>query len=413
MPFLSMLFLLSFLDRANVSFAALGMNQDLGFTPTVYALGVGVFFLGYVLFEVPSNLMIEKFGARRWIAPLTIAWGCIAVLMAFVHNSSTFFVLRFLLGVAEAGLLPGLFLYLTYWFPVHYRGRMSALIMAALPVSLIISGPLSGAILSLPQLQGLAGLKSWQWMFIIEGLPTLIAGVAVYRLMPDRPSDATWLRREEADALESALFREAQATSRHRSSLRDGLWSFPVLVLSVAYFGALVGSFGIIFWVPQIVRGFGASTLQTGFISAIPFIVALVAVVRLGRYVDRTGRRFSVCCIAMIAGSLGLWAAGSTSNPTIAIAALSVAAAGIMGSTGGFWTLPQVYMKGSAIAGAFAMINSIGAVGGFVGPYIIAWAKERSGGFGLGLTLLSFGPLVGAMLIAALGSAQRPQAATT
>ncbi|KPU94345.1 hypothetical protein APR50_10795 [Variovorax paradoxus] len=414
MPFLALLFLLSFLDRANVSFAALGMNKDLGFTPTVYALGVGVFFLGYVLFEVPSNMMIEKIGARRWIAPLTIAWGCVAMAMAFVHDANSFFVLRFLLGVAEAGLLPGLFLYLTYWFPAEYRGRMSALIMAALPVSLIVSGPVSGAILSLPQLQGLAGLKNWQWMFIIEGLPTLIAGLAVYRLMPDRPRDAAWLRPEEAQALESALDREnRQATPQHRSSLRDGLWSAPVLVLSLAYFGGLVGSFGIIFWVPQIVRGFGASTLQTGFISAIPFVVALVVIVALGRYVDRTGRRFSVCCVALTAGALGLWAAGSTAEPVLAIAALSVAAAGIMGSTGGFWTLPQVYLKGSAIAAAFAMINSVGALGGFVGPYIIGWAKERSGGFGLGLTLLSLGPLAAALLVAALGRLGRPQPAET
>ncbi len=412
MPFLALLFLLSFLDRANVSFAALGMNQDLGFTPTVYALGVGFFFFGYVLFEVPSNMMIEKIGARRWIAPLTIAWGCVAVLMAFTHSANSFFTLRFLLGMAEAGLLPGLFLYLTYWFPAEYRGRMSAFIMAAMPVALIISGPVSGAILGMESLQGLWGLKNWQWMFILEGLPTLLAGLAVYRLMPDRPRDAAWLHPDEAQALEAALARESlQATPQHRSSLRDGLLSLPVIVLSLAYFGALIGSFGIIFWVPQIVRGFGVSTLQTGFISAIPFIVALVAIIALGRYVDRTGRRFSVAIAGLLAGALGLWIAGGTTSPVLAIAALSLGAAGIMGSTGGFWTLPQLYLKGSAIAGAFAMINSVGALGGFVGPYIIGWAKEHSGGFGLGLTLLSLGPLAAAVLVALLGSVRRPQLA--
>ncbi len=332
--------------------------------------------------------------------------------MAFTSGANSFFALRFLLGMAEAGLLPGLFLYLTYWFPAAYRGRMSTFIMAAMPVALILSGPVSGAILGMESLHGLWGLKNWQWMFILEGLPTLLAGFAVYRLMPDRPRDAAWLRPDEAQALEAALARESQqATPQHRSSLRDGLLSLPVIFLSLAYFGGLIGSFGIIFWVPQIVRGFGASTLQTGFISAIPFIVALVAIITLGRYVDRTGRRFSVAIAGLLAGALGLWIAGGTTNPALAIAALSLGAAGIMGSTGGFWTLPQLYLKGSALAGAFAMINSVGALGGFVGPYIIGWAKEHSGGFGLGLTLLSLGPLAASVLVALLGSVCRPQPA--
>ncbi len=392
-PFMSLLFLLSFIDRSNVSFAALQMNKDLGFTPTVYAWGVGFFFFGYVLFEVPSNMILEKIGARRWIAPIVVAWGLASMALAWADGANTFFTLRFLLGLAEAGILPGLLLYMTYWFPKARRGRMTALIMLAIPMSIVIGGPLSGLIMGIPALEGAWGMKAWQWLFLIEGIPAVLAGFAVYAVMPDRPADAKWLEPAEAAALQEMLDAEERAPSSHvhGTSLIEGLISPPVLLLSFAYFGALLGGFGIIFWVPQIVKAFGLSNFETGLVAAIPYACSVVAMVVLGRIGDATGKRVALVIGPILAGALGLVIAGLTTQPVLSIAALSLAACGIYGMLPSFWTLPPTYLKGSAVAGGFAMINSIGALGGFVGPYIIAWVKETTGTFGPGLMLLGLG----------------------
>ena len=276
-PFMGLLFLLSFIDRANVSFASLQMNKDLGFTPTIYAWGVGFFFFSYVLFEVPSNMILDRIGARRWIAPTVLAWGAIAIAMAWVDGARSFFLLRFLLGIAEAGLLPGLLLYLTYWFPASQRAHMSALFLIAIPFSNALGAPISGYILDIPGLAGAWGLKSWQWLFVIEGLPALLFGLAVYFVLPDRPRNASWLTSEECAALESELARDATTGARKHASLIDGLISPPVLWLSLAYFGALLGGFGIIFWTPQIVKAFGLSNAQTGLVTAIPFAASSIS----------------------------------------------------------------------------------------------------------------------------------------
>ena len=403
-PFMSLLFLLSFIDRANVSFAALHMNKQLGFTPTVYAWGVGFFFFGYVLFEVPSNMILEKIGARRWIAPIVVGWGLASMALAWTTDATSFFALRFLLGLAEAGILPGLLLYMTYWFPKDRRGRMTAFIMLAIPMSIVVGGPLSGLILGIPSLEGAFGLKSWQWLFVLEGLPAVAAGLAVYALMPDRPRDATWLTAEEATALQDVLDHEDRAPSAHGhgTSLIEGLISAPVILLSFAYFGALLGGFGIIFWVPQIVKAFGLSDVQTGLVAAIPYACSVVAMVVLGRLGDRTGKRVALVIGPILAGALGLVIAGASTSPVLSIAALSLAACGIYGMLPSFWTLPPTYLKGSAVAGGFAMVNSIGALGGFVGPYIIAFVKETTGAFGPGLMLLGVGAAMTAVFVFAL-----------
>ncbi len=400
-PFMSLLFLLSFIDRSNVSFAALQMNRDLGFTPTTYAWGVGFFFFGYVAFEVPSNMILERIGARAWIAPIVIAWGLASMALAWANDAERFFALRFVLGLAEAGILPGLLLYMTYWFPKDRRGRLTAAIMLAIPLSIVVGGPLSGLILSIPGLDGALGLRAWQWLFILEGLPAVGAGFAAYSLLPNRPKDAAWLSAEEAIALQEVLDQEERAPAAHGlgSSLIEGLISAPVLLLAFAYFGALLGGFGIIFWVPQIVKSFGLSDWQTGLVTAIPYACSVVAMVVLGRLGDRTGRRAALVIGPILAGAAGLVVAGLTTSPVVSIAALSVAACGIYGMLPSFWTLPPTHLKGSAVAGGFAMINSIGALGGFVGPYIIAWVKETTGTFGPGLVVLGAGAATTALFV--------------
>ena len=406
-PFMGLLFLVSFLDRANVSFAALVMNKDLGFTPTIYSWGVGFFFFGYVLFEVPSNIMVHRIGARRWIGPIVIVWGLASIALFTANGARTFFPLRFVLGAAEAGFLPGMLLYLTYWFPPGQRARMTALFMMAIPLSIVIGAPLSGAILSMDSLNGLWGLKNWQWLFVIEGLPAILLGLMVFEFLPDRPRDAAWLTPEEKAALESELARSSGGSARHES-LGAGLFSGPVLLLGLAYFCALIGGFGIIFWVPQIVKAFGLSNLETGLVASIPYIASSIAMYVLGRLGDRTGRRVLLTVVPMLLGAFGLVLAGSTGNPYVSIFALSLAACGIYGMLPSFWTLPTVYLQGPAAAGGFAMINSIGAIGGFVGPFIIGWVKEHRGEFGSGLTILGAGAALTAILVLVLVTVYRP-----
>jgi len=402
--FMSLLFLVSFIDRSNVSFAALAMNKDLGFTPTVYAWGVGFFFFGYVLFEVPSNMILEKIGARRWIAPIVVAWGLASVALAWAGDAKSFFALRFLLGMAEAGLLPGLLLYMTWWFPANRRARMTALLMLAIPLSIVVGGPLSGIILGIPGLDGALGFKAWQWLFILEGIPAIAIGLTVPLVMPDRPAHAPWLSAAEKAAIDAELDREGRGSGRHApgSTLLEGLVSPPVLLLSLAYFGSLLGGFGIIFWVPQIVKAFGLTNVQTGFVAAIPYAAAVVAMVVLGRIGDATGKRVALVVLPAIAGAIGLIGAGLTSDPVVSIVALSLAASGIYGLLPSFWTLPPTYLRGSAVAAAFATVNSIGALGGFVGPYLVGWAKETTGSFSTGLILLGCGALVNAAAVLVL-----------
>ena len=286
LPFLCLCYAVNFLDRVNVGFAALSMNDDLGFSPSVFGAGAGIFFAGYILFEIPSNLAMQKFGARIWIARIMISWGIVAIAMAFVSGERSFYAMRFLLGVAEAGFFPGIILYLTYWFPARERARIVSLFMAAVPLVTMVGGPVSGALL---EMHGLLGLKGWHWLFIAEGLPAVILGVNALKFLDDRPEQVSWLNKEERTALASTLAAEAKATRETGyAGLSQALTRPRVLVLGFLYFCIVIGFYGVSFWMPQVIQTYGLTPLEIGFLTAIPFFFAAIAMVLWGAHSDRT-----------------------------------------------------------------------------------------------------------------------------
>ncbi|MCJ7527710.1 MAG: MFS transporter, partial [Methyloceanibacter sp.] len=285
MPFLCLCYTVSFLDRVNVGFAALSMNEDLGFSPSIFGAGAGIFFVGYILFEIPSNLALQRFGARIWIARIMISWGIVAACMALVSGTTSFYLMRFLLGVAEAGFFPGIILYLTYWFPARERARIIALFMAAVPLATMIGGPVSGALL---ELHGVGGLKGWQWLFIVEGLPAMILGVIALKFLDDRPEDASWLSKKERQALGNMLAAEAKATRDvGYAELGQALTRPRVLVLGLLYFCIVISFYGVGFWMPQVIQTYGLAPLKIGFLTAIPYFFAAIAMVLWGAHSDR------------------------------------------------------------------------------------------------------------------------------
>ncbi len=396
-PFLFLLYILNFLDRVNVGFAALEMNRDLGFGPAVYGFGAGIFFIGYCLFEVPSNLVLYRTGARLWIARIMVTWGLAASAMMLAHTPWSFYLLRFLLGVAEAGFFPGIIFYLTYWYPARERARAYAWFLAAIPVCGVIGGPLSGALLGL---DGWLGLQGWQWLFLLEGIPSVLVGIAVLWLLPDRPRDARWLRPEEAAWLEERLAAErGEQVASHGASLRRALGNPMVWWLGLSYFLLVVALYGFALWLPQVVKASGDfSNFQVGIITAIPYAVAAVGMVLVGRSSDRTGERHLHLALPALVGAVGFLATTRAGTPVLLVAALSLAAFGVLGWLGPFWALPTAFLREQAAAGGIALINSMGAAGGFVGPYLIGSIKERTGEFAPGLLLLA-GSLVAAVVI--------------
>jgi MFS transporter, ACS family, tartrate transporter len=403
-PLLMACYFVAFLDRVNVGFAALSMNQDLGFDSTIFGLGTGIFFIGYFFLEVPSNLVLEKVGARRWIARIMFTWGMISAAMALVWNEPSFYVARFLLGAAEAGFFPGVVLYLTYWFPAQHRARMVGLFMAAVPVSGVIGSPLSGWLLGL---DGTLGLHGWQWLFILEGLPSMLLGVVVWRYLIDRPSQAGWLTAAERARLEESLARERA----HRESVRtyrlgEALANGRVLALGLLYLGLVTGLYGVTFWLPQIVKGFGGlSNLEVGFIVALPTLLSAIAMVAWTRHSDRTRERPWHVALPAFAGALGLLASAGVSDPTLSMIALSVALVGIYAAIATSWTLPTAFLSGTAAAGGLALINSIGNLGGFAGPYFIGWIKTATGEYSLAFLIIGIGlALSGGIALAMRGA---------
>jgi ACS family tartrate transporter-like MFS transporter len=396
-PFLFLLYILNFLDRVNVGFAALEMNRDLGFGPEVYGFGAGVFFIGYCLFEVPSNLVLYRTGARLWIARIMVTWGLAASTMMLVHTPGSFYALRFLLGVAEAGFFPGIIFYLTYWYPAQARARTYAWFLAAIPVCGVIGGPVSGALLGL---DGRLGLQGWQWLFLLEGIPSILVGLAVLWLLPDRPRDAHWLLPSERAWLEDRMEAErAQRPSPHGDSLRRTLRNPLVWWLALSYFLLIVPLYGFALWLPQLIKASGDfSNFQVGVITAIPYAVAAVGMVLVGHRSDRTGERHLHLALPALAGALGFIAVTRTGSTGLLLAALSLTAFGVLGWLGPFWALPTAFLREQAAAGGIALINSLGAFGGFVGPYLIGRIKERTGEFTPGLLLLA-GFLVAAVVI--------------
>ena len=398
LPFLLLLYIISWLDRVNVGFAQLQLKPDLGFSDTIFGYGASIFFVGYALCEVPSNLLLVRYGARLWIARIMITWGLISIATMFVQGATSFYVLRFLLGMAEAGFLPGIVYYLSQWFPREHRARAVSWFMIGIPLSLIFGGPMSGWIMKyLDEVQGLHG---WQWMFLIEGIPAVALGFVVLGFLTEKPADARWLPAEQRAWLTERIAAEHhEAKSRHGFGLRQALTHPTVWLLAVVMFCCQTGSYGLSFWVPSIIKGLtGYSEFTVGTLTSIPYIAAAVAMVLVSRSSDRTGERFLHVAIPSVIGAAGFLAMAYMHSPWLALLALSIAAAGDYCTRGPFWALPGKFLVGSAAAGGIALINTMGALGGVVGPSTVGKLKDVTGGFLVPMLLLSGILVVGAAL---------------
>ena len=427
-PFLILCWLVAFLDRVNVGFAALTMNKALGLTAEMFGFGAGIFFFGYFIFEVPSNLILERVGARRWLARIMISWGVIAASFAFVpsisatlqglgfsffDNARTFYLMRFIFGAAEAGFFPGVILYLTYWFTAEERARWIGMFATGGPLALIVGGPISGFILD--ALDGYGGLGGWQWLFIVEGVPSVLVGLWALRHLTDKPGDALWLQPDERVALQARIDseRKRHEASRHYT-VREALTNPRVLGLSLVYFGILVANFGLFYWLPQIAKGVATDTgldtvtgisinTLTGYLVAIPYALTMVAIVWWARHSDATQERVWHVACAAVAGGVSLIAAAYLANPVLAAVALTIGVMANYSAIPVFWTLPTGFLTGSAAAGGIALINSIGGLGGFVGPYAIGWIKDATGQTTLGLVVLAAGSIMGGVVTLLIG----------
>jgi len=401
-PFLFICYVASYLDRINIGFAQLQMKQDLGFSDAVYGLGAGIFFFGYALFEVPSNLLLEKFGARRTLLRIMLLWGLTSAGMMFVSTPGQLYAARFLLGLFEAGFFPGIILYFTYWYPSYMRAKIIALFMSGMAVSGIIGGPLSGWIMN--DMAGVNGWAGWQWMFLLEGLPAVLLGLLVWFMLCDRPGDAKWLSAQEKDVVERTLQQDRQALgTAHHGGLRAALRDPKIYILAFAYFTFIAGTYVITFWLPTIVKGFGLTDpLQIGLLTAIPYVIGAIGMVVLGKHSDRTRERRWHCAGAAFLGGAGLVAASFLAgNLPLALVALSLATVGIFATMPLFWAMPTAYLSGSAAAGGIALINSIGLIGGFVSPFVIGWMKTVTGSVNYGLYFVTALMVIGAIALLA------------
>jgi ACS family tartrate transporter-like MFS transporter len=379
-PFLFLLYIVAYLDRINVGFAALQMQEQLKFSDRVYGLGAGMFFAGYFLFQVPSNLVLHRVGARRWIALLMIVWGVISSSMAAVATPKGFYILRFLLGSAEAGFFPGMILYLKSWFPEAARARAVALFMTAGPLSGVLGGPISGALLGFHLRGDLAG---WQWLFLLEGLPAVVLGAVVYFHLADRPGAAKWLSEEQRAWLDRRL--ESEKSDVPAGSRADALAAFgigKIWLLAFIYFGLNTCSYGISLWLPTLIHSWSsAGNLFIGMVSTIPYLAAAVAMVFFGQHSDRTGERRWHVAVAAFTGAAALIFAASASSFVAVVAAISVAMLSVSSMVGPFWALPTKFLQGTSAAAGIALINSIGNLGGFFGPYMIGSVRNSTGSF--------------------------------
>ncbi|MEO6213849.1 MAG: MFS transporter [Vicinamibacterales bacterium] len=401
LPLLIVCYFVAYLDRVNVSFAALTMKPDLGLSATAYGFGAGIFFLAYFLFEVPSNLLLVRYGARTWIARIMFSWGLLSGAMAFVGGPTSFYVVRVLLGIAEAGFFPGIIFFLTLWFPAAYRARIIGYFMAAVPLSTVIGAPASGLLLGL---DGILGMKGWQWLFIIEAVPALILSVVVFFHLTDRPADATWLDAHERAWLMSRLDQEQkQRATAHNYSLLQALLNPKVLALSAVYFGVVATNYGLTFFLPQIVQGFGMSNVKIGLVSTLPYLVGTVSIVLWGRRSDRRLERRFHLAFPLLVAAAATAAATAFDDPAIKMLAFSIAGFGIFGSMPVFWTLPTAFLSGTAAAGGIAMINSIGNLADFAAPYAMGWIKDATGSYAGGLLSLSACGFIAMIIVLAVG----------
>jgi MFS transporter, ACS family, tartrate transporter len=389
-PFLIVCYFIAYLDRVNVGFAALTMNKSLGLTATMFGFGAGIFFITYFIFEVPSNLFLDRFGARKWIARIMVSWGILSGLMAFIpdivritglSNETSFYTVRALLGCAEAGFFPGIIFYLTLWYPSVYRGRIIGSFMAAIPLSSAIGAPISGMILGM---NGVAGLEGWQWLFIIEAAPAIVLGFVTYFYLTDRPADAHWLQPDERAWLANRLEGERrQREAAQTLSVGQAILNPRVLGLALVYFGMVACNYGVGFWLPQIIKQFGLTNAMTGWVTKI--------------------ERKAHCAIALVIAAAGISASTLTSNPTLTMIAFTIGACGVFGALPVFWTLPTAVLSGSAAAAGIAVINSIGNLSGFAGPYAMGYIKDATGSFTGGLLLIASFAIIAMGIVLALG----------
>ena len=406
-PFMMLLFVVNYLDRVNVGFAALTLNKQLGFSPSVFGFGAGIFFVGYALFQVPVNVVIERVGANRSVFCIMALWGLVSASTALVNGPSSFYVLRFLLGVAEAGFFPGMVLYLTLWFPRSYRARFTSVFTTAIPLASIIGGPLSGAILGL---NGMGGLKGWQWLFLIEGLPAIFLAFAVLKWLPNGPGSATWLSSREKELVLTNVEREDAASERN---LWTALRNPRLLAIALVAFGNAVALYGIQLWLPQMIKGMGFSNLATGFVTALPYLAGAAAMVLWGRSSDRRRERIWHIAIALLVAAMGLSLASIARAPLPTVIALTIAIVGSMAYFGPFFSLPSSFLSGPAMAGGIALISTFIALGGFAGPTLIGVIKQATGNYAAAMLVQSAGLVVATAIILMVGRAITSREAQT
>jgi D-galactonate transporter len=404
-PFLILCYFVAYLDRVNVGFAKLHMNQALGLSEAAYGLGAGLFFVGYFLFEVPSNLFLEKVGARVWIARIMISWGIVSAAFAFIPSISTatgvptegvFYFLRLLLGACEAGFFPGIIFYLTLWFPAVYRARVISMFMLAIPISSIIGSPISGLLLGVTGW----GLAGWQWLFILEAMPSVLVGIGVIFYLTDLPRHASWLQEDEISWLEGVQATEKLNKERvEHLSLMQALTDPRILMCALVYFCLNAASYGVAFFLPTIIKGFGVSDTQTGLLAALPFVFGAIGMVLLGRHSDRTMERKGHVAVALLMATVGVGLSGIVSSPVVVMALLCFAQIGISAVPPMFWPLPASFLTGASAAAGIAAINSLGNLSGFAGPYAMGYLKDLTGNFTMGLLLLGGCALVGAIVV--------------
>lgn len=386
-PFLVLLYLIAYVDRSAVGFAKLHMGADVGIGDAAYGMGAGLFFIGYFLLEIPSNLMLERFGARRWFARIMLTWGAITIGMAFIQGPTSFYVMRFLLGAAEAGFFPGVLYYITQWFPVRHRGKILGLFILSQPIAMMITGPVSGGLLGL---DGVLGLHGWQWLFIVIGLPAILLTWPVLRWLPDGPAQVTWLSDAEKAWLAAELDKDLRefGQTRHGNPLH-ALKDFRVLLLALFYLPVTLSIYGLGLWLPTLIKQFGGSDLTTGFISAVPYVFGIIGLLIVPRSSDRLNDRYGHLAVLYVLGAAGLFGAAWLAGPALQLAALCLVAFSLFSCTAVFWTLPGRFFAGASAAAGIALINSVGNLGGYLGPFVVGALKEATGQLASGLYFLT------------------------
>ena len=398
-PFLALLFVMAWLDRYNLGFAKLQMVKDLNFSEAVYGFGAGIVYLGYMLFEIPSNLFLERIGARKTFARITVLWGITSISMIFVKSATSFYILRFLLGAFEAGLFPGAVLYLTYWFPARRRAQMQALFGCSIPISVILGGPISGWIMG--SMGGRFGLANWQWLFLLEGLPSIVVGLLTLVIVVDKPAHASWLTETEKQLVQADLEADQHAAGVRKHGFVDALKLPQVWLMILVYFCVTSSNVTLGFWLPSIIQGLGVrSNMSIGLLSALPYIAGIFGMVLVSRHSDRTFERRYHSALPCLACAVGLVGIGVFSNsPALAFTALVLAVAGPLSALSPFWQMPTMLLAGTAAAGGIALINSIGNLSGWVGPSVVGWLEDVTGRTSTGLYVVAGLEVLATLLI--------------